>query len=258
MEKLKVLDLFSGIGGFSLGLERTGGFETVAFCEIDPFCQKVLKKHWPNVPIFEDVRTLNYDGSIDVITGGFPCQDISCAGKKAGISSETRSGLWSEIVRLTSNLRPKFIIVENVSNLLIGPANARGRWFGRILGDLAAIGYNAEWHCIPASRLGAPHARERIWVIAYPIKGLREGVRISDFINVEKLENRWEADEVLPLVQCIRDDIQTNSRSLRGDDGFPQNAHRVAALGNAVVPQIPEIIGHAILKTLQSGASNEA
>ena len=122
VDKLKVLDLFSGIGGFSLGLERTGGFETVAFCEIEPFPQKVLKKHWPEVPLYEDVRKLTKakltaDGiaEVDVITGGFPCQDISIAGKQAGISQDTRSGLWSECTRLISELRPKFAIFENLS-----------------------------------------------------------------------------------------------------------------------------------------------
>ena len=245
---LCVLDLFSGIGGFSLGLERTGGFETVAFCEIDPFCQKVLKKHWPDVPIYNDVRTLNYDGPVDVITGGFPCQDISTAGKKAGITNETRSGLWSEIIRLSIKLRPKFIIVENVANLLAGPSEKPGAWFGRVLGDLASIRYNAEWHCIPASRLGAPHVRDRVWIIAYSEQGMRKGIRVSDYINDEKLENRWEANEVMPLIRCIRDDLQTDKRSLRSDDGFSEATHRIAALGNAVVPQIPEMIGYAILQ----------
>jgi DNA (cytosine-5)-methyltransferase 1 len=129
MEKLKVLDLFSGIGGFSLGLERTGGFETVAFCEIEPFPRKVLAKHWPDVPCFHDVRTLTASdvGPIDVITGGFPCQDISLAGKQAGLGTETRSGLWSEIVRLVGELRPQFVIVENVANLLAGPSEQARR-----------------------------------------------------------------------------------------------------------------------------------
>ena len=152
--KLKVLDLFSGIGGFSLGLERTGGFETVAFCEIEPFPRRVLAKHWPGVPIYEDVRTLNADTlardgiAVDVITGGFPCQDISVAGKQAGIADETRSGLWAEIVRLVGELRPRYLVVENVANLLSGPPERRGGWFGRVLGDLARLGYDAEWICL--------------------------------------------------------------------------------------------------------------
>ena len=166
---MKVLDLFAGIGGFSLGLERAG-METVAFCEIEDYPRKVLAKHWPGVPIYEDVKELTSerlraDGligrdGIDVITAGFPCQDISTAGKGAGIEGE-RSGLWSEIARLAGELRPRYIILENVSALL-------SRGLDKVLGDLAEIGYDAEWHCIPASHLGAPHRRDRWWCVCYP------------------------------------------------------------------------------------------
>jgi len=126
------------------------------------------------VPQYEDVTKLTgdilrRDGiAVDVITGGFPCQDISCAGKQAGIKEGTRSGLWSEIVRLIGELRPRFVIVENVAALLSGPSEQRGGWFGRILGDLAECGYDAEWENIPAAAMGAPHRRERIWIVAYP------------------------------------------------------------------------------------------
>jgi DNA (cytosine-5)-methyltransferase 1 len=159
-EKLTTLDLFSGVGGFSLGLERTGGFETAAFCEIDEFCRRVLAKHWPLVPRYDDVRTLTAQGlggdwsHVDVICGGFPCQDISTAGRGAGIADGTRSGLWAEYARLVGEIRPRYVIVENVSALL-------GRGMGRVLGDLAEIGYDAEWHVVPASAVGAPHERER-------------------------------------------------------------------------------------------------
>jgi DNA (cytosine-5)-methyltransferase 1 len=162
---MNVLDLFSGIGGFSLGLERAG-MRTVAFCEVDEHCQRVLARHWPNVPCYDDVRTLTAkrladDGiAIDVICGGFPCQDISVAGKGAGLSGE-RSGLWGEYARLIGELRPRFVIVENVAAL-------RGRGLAEVLGTLATLGFDAEWHCIPASAVGAPHQRDRIWIIAYP------------------------------------------------------------------------------------------
>jgi DNA (cytosine-5)-methyltransferase 1 len=163
---LRVLDLFSGIGGFSLGLERTGGFKTVAFCEIEPFPRRVLAKHWPKVPCYHDVRQLTADRlsadgiAVDVICGGFPCQDISLAGAGAGLAGE-RSGLWSEFARLIGELRPRFAIVENVSALL-------SRGLGDVLGDLAEIGgYEVEWHCIPASAVGAPHRRDRMWIVAY-------------------------------------------------------------------------------------------
>lgn len=167
---MKVLDLFAGIGGFTLGLERAG-FETVAFCEIEPHAQKILKKNWPEVPIYDDVRTITAerlasDGiRVDVITGGFPCQDISVSGNQAGIQDGTRSGLWSECARLLGEIRPKYAIFENVTNLLNGH---RGDWFKRVLWDISALGYDAEWHCIPASELGAHHHRDRVWIIAYP------------------------------------------------------------------------------------------
>ena len=165
---LRVLDLFSGIGGFSLGLERTGGFETIAFCEIEKFPQKVLAKHWPGIKIYEDVRNvtarqLAADGLFpDVITGGFPCQDISLAGKQKGIGEGTRSGLWSECARLVGEIRPDYAIFENVTALLSGD---NGRWFQRVLFDLSSLGYSCQWHCISASELGAHHHRDRIWII---------------------------------------------------------------------------------------------
>jgi len=165
MRKLRVLDLFSGIGGFSLGLERSGGFETVAFCEIEDYPRRVLAKHWPNVPCYDDVRTLTADRlaadgiAVDVICGGFPCQDVSFAGKRAGLEG-ARSGLWREYARLIGELRPRFVIVENVPGLL-------NLGMGTVLGDLAAIGYDATWDCVPASAVGAPHRRDRVWIVAY-------------------------------------------------------------------------------------------
>jgi DNA (cytosine-5)-methyltransferase 1 len=298
------LDLFSGIGGFSLGLERTGGFQTVAFCEIDPFCRKVLMKHWPKVPCYHDVRELTAerlraDGIVpDVICGGFPCQDISLAGKGAGLDGE-RSGLWSEIARLAGELRPRFLIVENVSALL-----ARG--LDRVLGDLAEIGVDAEWHCIPASAVGAPHRRDRVWLVAYPNAERLEGTKLQrqrvgkqpragyeggDVANADGSEwralsgacGRVEGQQRLPQGQegsgglkPSREDVaDANGAGLqnriavrlrqelatppsdgwwrvepdvgRVAHGVPSRVDRLRALGNAVVPQIPELIGRAIL-----------
>ena len=179
---LKVLDLFSGIGGFSLGLERTGGFETVAFCEIEKFPQKVLAKHWPGVPIYEDVKELTAERLIrdgirpTVITGGFPCQDISVAGNQKGMGEGTRSGLWSECARLLGEIRPKYAIFENVTALISGES---GRWFEQVLWDISAVGYDAEWHCIPASELGAHHHRDRVWIVAYPQGKRLQGIDIG-------------------------------------------------------------------------------
>jgi DNA (cytosine-5)-methyltransferase 1 len=252
MTALRVLDLFSGIGGFSLGLERTGGFETAAFCEIEPFPRKVLAKHWPGVPCYEDVRELTADvlsrdgiGTIDVITGGFPCQDISVAGKQRGMGEGTRSGLWSEIIRLVGELRPRYVIVENVAALLSGPSEKRGGWFGRILGDLAECGYDAEWECMPAGAVGAPHERDRVWILAYPSQVRDIAPKV------------WDMDWQI-LYQTKRAKISNAARGRFGwapepgvprvVNGLPNIVDRRSSLGNAVVPQIPEMIGNAILR----------
>jgi DNA (cytosine-5)-methyltransferase 1 len=160
--KLRHLDLFSGIGGFSLGLERTGGFQTVGFCDNDKKTHLVLKKHWPNVPIYDDVSTLKGSdlGTVEIITGGFPCQDLSVAGKGAGLEG-ARSGLWWQFHRLIKEAQPRWVIAENVSAL-------RSRGLDQVLRSLDQIGYDAEWHCVPASAVGAPHQRDRIWILAYP------------------------------------------------------------------------------------------
>jgi len=201
------LCLFSGIGGFALAA-RNVGWKTQQFVEIDPYCQKVLAKNFPGVPIHDDIKTfladtdsdgfgkqekgLNEDGPqrelgaehehgesigngevrpslsslgpIDIVTGGFPCQDISVAGKQAGIDGE-RSGLWTELARVIGEVQPRFAVIENVPMLLSGH---NGGWFKRVLWDISQIGYDAEWHCIPASAVGAPHQRDRVWIIAYP------------------------------------------------------------------------------------------
>lgn len=158
---LTVLDLFSGIGGFSFGLERAGGFRTVAFCEIEPFQRAVLAKHWPEVPIYEDVRAISADrlsadglDRVDVVCGGFPCQDVSIAGKGAGLAGD-RSGLWFEMLRVIAETRPRYVVAENVAML-------RSRGLDEVLRGLASVGYDAEWHCISASAIGAPHQRDRV------------------------------------------------------------------------------------------------
>lgn len=256
--KLRVLDLFSGIGGFSLGLERTGGFETVAFCEIEDFPRRVLAKHWPDVPCYRDVRELTAerlaaDGiAVDVITGGFPCQDISTAGLQRGIADGTRSGLWSEIDRLIGELRPRFIIVENVANLLAGPSDRPGEWFGRVLGDLAERGYDAEWENIPASALGAPHRRERVWLVAYPMQSGWRLLQQPHRNVLSAISAAWAADAsaanlaVWNRPEICPPDFVSLADGVRSElaEGF------FGAFGNAVVPQIPELIGNAILDAI--------
>ena len=261
MWEVRVLDLFSGIGGFSLGLERAG-MQTVAFCEIEPFCRRVLAKRWPGVPCYDDIRTLTAerlaaDGVVpDLICGGFPCQDISVAGKGAGLAGE-RSGLWRHYARLIGELRPRFVIVENVAALL-------HRGLEDVLGSLAALRYDAEWHCIPASAVGAPHRRDRLWIVAYtdvrsqsvgaehdeacgmPADGGTANAECGQFtlalymarVGREQQSVSWDGlwpDENSPLGMGV-------------DDGFPERLDRVRALGNAVVPQIPELIGRAIMQ----------
>ena len=241
--KLRVLDLFSGIGGFSLGLERTGGFETVAFCEIEEFPRRVLAKHWPGVPCYHDVRELTAerlatDGiAVDVITGGFPCQDLSASGKKVGFEGE-RSSLYAEVIRPACNIRPRFIALENVANFLVGE---RGNWFGTFLRDMASIGYDAEWFYIPAAWLGANHARTRVWIVAYPNEigfgGVPLGFDTFRQFECGATQEAWLPELSPPPVCGV-------------DDGIPDRVDRLAALGNAVVPQIPELIGNAILEAM--------
>ena len=240
-DKLKVLDLFSGAGMFSLGLERTDGFETVAFCEIEEFPRKVLAKHWPEVPCFEDIRKLKGEdvGPIDVICGGFPCQDISTAGDQKGINGDTRSSLFREMVRLAGELGRPIIIFENVSALLSGPKESPGKWFHDFLAALAEIGYDAEWFSVTASSIGAPHERDRVWIVAYPNEAQLERGRISKRIHEEhaKLGNTcWGKDK--PGVE----------RTL---DGIPSQMDRLGVIGNSMVPQIPEMIGYAILEAME-------
>ena len=159
---LKVLDLFSGIGGFSLGLESTGHFETVAFCEKDQFCQKVLKKHWSNIPIIDDVRRINgKEIKADVVVGGFPCQSISIAGKQKGKDDERY--LWDEMFRVIKEVKPRWIIGENVQNLI---NIADGQILQGIHNDLEAENYEVQTFCISAASIGAWHKRSRVWIVA--------------------------------------------------------------------------------------------
>jgi DNA (cytosine-5)-methyltransferase 1 len=240
---MRVLDLFSGIGGFSLGLERAG-MTTVAFCEIEPYCRSVLRKHWPEVPIYEDIRTLTADVlerdgiAVDVICGGFPCQDISLAGKRGGIRSE-RSGLWFEYARLIGEIRPKFVIVENVAALL-------DNGMGDVLGTLSTLRYDAEWDIIPASAVGGLHRRERLWITAYPNT---DSVRLQ---RVRPSPSRaWCKQQFARLVQDTAQVSVPTGRSGGISDGVSSRSHRLKALGNSVVPQIPELIGRAIMEAAQ-------
>ena len=241
--------LFAGIGGIDLGLERAG-MEGQWQVEIDPYCRKVLAKHWPDTERFADVKAVGKHnlGSVDLIAGGFPCQDVSLAGKRTGIKEGTRSGLWFEFHRIICELRPRYVFVENVPGLL-------SDGMGRVLGDLAASGYDAEWQVLSAADVGAPHLRRRVWIVAHALHG-RPSVR-GNGEDLSDLDGKLQAPK-------SRRDIQ---QSGLGDERGVERGHwkiepdvgrvvtrisngmdRRKALGNAVVPQCAEWIGRQILK----------
>jgi DNA (cytosine-5)-methyltransferase 1 len=253
---MRVLDLFSGIGGFSFGLERAG-MQTVAFCEIDPFCRQVLAKHWPGVPIHEDIRAL--DGrtvAADVVCGGFPCQPFSTAGKRRG--KEDDRHLWPEMRRVIAEARPAWVIGENVPGIIRMELDA-------VLSDLEALGYACRTFVVPAAAVDAPHIRARVWVVARDAN--RDGESVSA-VHAEASRLSCDvADANQPRSQGhgrLRERAgEFSSRKVgraeprtwlpepavgRVAHGIPRRVDRLRALGNAVVPQIPEMIGRAILE----------
>ena len=217
--------LFAGIGGLDLGLERAG-LQCKWQVEIDDYCQRVLAKHWPNVRRWDDVRTFPPpEGSweVDLICGGFPCQDISDAGPRIGIDGN-RSGLWSEFARIIRHLRPRYVLVENVAALLV-------RGMDRVLGDLAACGYDAEWDVLPAYSFGAPHKRERIFIVAHTTKQRLQGKNGKNILRSCVTRSCWWHSE--PSLGRVA-------------NGIPSRVDRLRGLGNAVVPQVAEYIGRRI------------
>jgi len=272
MTKLRVLDLFSGIGGFSLGLERTGSFETIAFCEYEPFPRAVLAKHWPDVPCFPDVRTLkgtDIDGTVDVICGGYPCQPFSTAGQRRG--KEDDRHLWPEFSRLVAELRPSWVIGENVAGHI-------SMGLDDVLSDLEGQGYACRTFVIPACAVDAPHRRDRVWTVAYCAQLQRDGSRKhrkqgkrqvsksgerggAEFVantNNPRLQGRSQARDARGKWSWRNEQPERRSDLPRAAwlfepdvgrvaNGVPRRVDRLKALGNAVVPQIPEMIGRAIL-----------
>jgi len=266
---VRVLDLFSGIGGFSLGLERAG-WQTIAFCEIDEHCRAVLRKHWPSVPVLQDVRSAEFPAA-DIICGGFPCQDISYAGKRTGITGE-RSGLFWQMLRAVRLVRPRYVIVENVAALSTDGMD-------RVLGTMADERYDAEWDCISARDLGAPHGRPRMWIAFADTdreqwtpgfdQGVRRREREPQEEDAQAHPNTHGSRKLQPfgLFGYVRRrladgatrafwecDWQTKFEALRGmDDGVPTRLDRhrdsrsVGRLGNAVLHQIPWLIAEAII-----------
>jgi DNA (cytosine-5)-methyltransferase 1 len=237
---MNVLDLFSGIGGFSLGLERAG-MKTIAFCEIDPFCRRVLKKHWQDVPIFEDVKKLHERDiieTVDVVCGGFPCQPFSVAGKKMGINDNRY--LWPEMLRIINEFRPSWVIGENVSGAI--------SILKEIKTGLEVIGYKSTFFDIPASALGFPDHRRRVWIIANS-----NGDRLEKSTKRHRETKNIHYEASGPLAaHCAAQRLlrQRDSESIRRGHGVPGGLYksRLKALGNSVKPQIPELIGKIIME----------
>ena len=267
---LKLIDTFSGIGGFSLAAEQiVGGFETVAFVECEPYCQKILKKHWPTVPIYDDIRTYKPEPySASVVCAGFPCQDISVSGRGEGIKKDTRSGLFYELLRVIRLVRPRFIVLENVSAILTNGLDI-------VLGELYKAGYDAEWACFPASMVGACHQRDRWWLVAYPTSAgtwenehrlwrqsqrgclqadrdsnqqISKSASNSKSIGMEGMRSSWQQIQSemegagVSKWRYERNMLSPDWRSYssqpvlcRGDDGLSRRVDRLRALGNTVV-----------------------
>jgi len=288
MTKLRVLSLFAGIGGFDLGLKRTGGFETIAFCEREDFPRRVLAKHWPHVPCFPDVRTLkgsDIDGPVDVICGGYPCQPFSTAGKRQGADDDRH--LWPEFARLVDELRPAWIIGENVAGHI-------SMGLDDVLADLEAKGYACRAFVIPACAVGASHRRDRVWTVGHSANNARmadrprspkkrlalASARMGETTNVAhtiSIRRQGQGQPIQRGNQAPQGKGQANhaqsvsersigraeSRLGRVADGFSfrldeprervkagvkDRANRLKALGNAVHPDIPMMIGRAILE----------
>ena len=294
---MRLLDLFSGIGGFSLAAEWVWGdeLEIVGFCEIEEYTQKILSKNFPGVPIYEDITKLNGKDfkDIDLITGGFPCQDISIAGKGAGLEGE-RSGLWAELCRIISEVQPRYALIENVPMLSI-------RGGTRVIADLAEIGYDCEWQIIGADDVGAWHRRKRIWIVAYPRcdgrgnlqqrsirrNGTRELAQgIDRNTKTVKASRPSAASEVVPNTNRTRirasrfrinkhrkTETQRPERKIprpqsesgrhswwstepnvgRVAHGIPSRVERLKGLGNAIVPQVAALIMKRIKNETKTG-----
>lgn len=226
MKPLTVFDLFSGIGGFSLGLERTGGFQTIGFCEVDPFCKHVLRKHWPHIPIEHTISRLGkFDKKTDVICGGFPCQPFSSASH----GQITAVDLWPEMFRVISVNKPAWVIAENVKKSPIHKAKK----------DLESLNYNVWTKCISAAQAGADHQRNRWWLCAHTN-------------NESQFHSSLNAEVALLPELCKGIWGSENySRAVRVSNGVSNRVDRLKTLGNTVLPQIPQIIGLGILQSLK-------
>jgi DNA (cytosine-5)-methyltransferase 1 len=230
--------LFSGIGGFDLGLERAG-MTPLWQVEIDDYCRRVLAKHWPGVKRYGDIREITDLEPVDLICGGFPCQPVSVAGKRLAQSDER--WLWPEFYRIVRMVRPRFVLVENVPGLLTAG-------IGDVLGDLAASGYDAEWSVLSACTLGAPHTRERLFIVAYS-KCSERRPPDSDTFSYARRQNHLQPDRAEGATEPEQRGWWFREPTVgRVADGLPNWFHRIRGLGNAVIPQAAEFIGLRILE----------
>lgn len=224
---MTVGSLFSGIGGWDLGLQRAG-FRTIWFAESDPFRRVILESHWPGRRIYEDVREIPLDAPRpDVLCASFPCQDLSLAGKRRGVDGPV-SGIWREIIRLLRQFRPAYLLMENVIGL-------RSAGFDLVLAELAKSGYDAEWDCVAASHVGAPHERDRVWIVAYPSEVTDWAAPAQSVLGPRFAAElgrlpEWPAEPGL-------------DRMAHGVSG---GVDRRAALGDSLLPAIAEALGHAV------------
>ena len=258
MNEFTHIDLFSGIGGFSLAAESCG-FRTILFCEIDEFCQKVLKKHWPETPIIPDIRDI--DGTrwrgTTLLSGGFPCQPFSQAGKRKG--KKDNRYLWSEMFRVIKEVQPRWIVAENVTGII-------RMELGQVLSDLETIGYNFPRDIeefpiipiIPACGINAPHKRYRVWIMAYNDNISNRLSKPGDNRQFNNFRGRKTVGDVSSDILSSEQNKQwkrIDTRDWRGFNGISDRVDRLKSLGNAIVPQVAkEIIKciYEIEKTLDT------
>ena len=229
MNKLKLLDTFAGIGGFSYAAEKlVGGFQTVQFIEIDPYCQQVLNKNFPNIPIHDDITTYRAKPhSADIITGGFPCQDLSQAGRRKGITETSRSGLWFELIRTIRMVRPKYFILENVSAILNNGLDI-------VLRDIYEAGYDAEWCCIPSSFVGACHQRDRWWLLGFSSNSNNNGsFRSEESRSIKKTDGRSKKRKNI-FIKSEGSSKSTNSKNFQQSASNPDSNRLQREVGSRV------------------------
>lgn len=253
---MNYIDLFAGIGGFHLGAKwARWKFKNSFYSEVDEYCNKLYKQNFPESIELGDIKKIDCEklkkkyGKRWIITGGFPCQDLSIAGQKKGIRAE-RSGLWFEMLRIISRIRPKFCIIENVSGLIISGG------LGVILSGLAEIGYDAEWQSISASQIGAFHKRERIWIIAYPISKRPYKSKIQGRINNQASQKKYGKKSIFQRfisgVVSFENWENDKYKSDRELDGISRELDRIKGLGNAIVPQIAMILFLQIKESIKN------